>query len=915
MSKYTIYLDGTSDESLKFQKFLKKNGSNFTYTKELIEAESFEDYLAMIVTKVVDEDTKDYYSELLEMKYADYLEFKQSCIDMIDEYIKSLNDNKEEVDYKIPYHKILNGNFVKLSHAHVTEQEKIFYNIDGLPDEMWDVYLDTDENGVLTGRFQTVYYDIITKNKQFWDFYLYLKKYSELSSIKFNTKAHLMCFDRDLLGVDTFMKLTPEMQTKVAQEGRRNPWFHMRECARIVKNQEVTRFEMTIQQYVFIWLYCQNFNTFLSAPRQIGKTYIVTHLLAYEFAYGSSDFDCGFLHYEYNRAVDNKKDVIDIADNFPDFLRWHQVRNRVKKGVQYKNVEASIKTGSKETRNEQLNNTLVAIAVSPQEKQAEKAGRGRRLRFMLFDEFNFVKNIMAAMSGVQFATTTTHDFARKKGIRHSIHYASTAGDLTTLAGRQMYDVVTNKICKFDNKLLAMSYDELRNYMLATSEMNFFFVEYGYAELGMSEAWYDERRRSIPDGKKFRNEILMEWVSSSTDSLFSQEHIERIETWIDATHWDTYLLDNRYMIDYVKTKNSNNLIDELRNFNVIALGIDIAHGGGGEADSTVIYAMDMETCMPIFEYATNTLLILDFIYVYKKFCDLIWEGNPTAKIISAIEWDGPGQDVIPIIMQDPKYGKTVFARDVYYAPEIADKGISGSTKKFSYDTKTLPGSRVKGRRDYMTQSLLTQLVERQPYVFNHPKAVDEIKTLRAKKVLKGVRIEAKPGSHDDRTFARLHANGLVFDDTYREAVYKKFNYVVDFHKIKFYDMNEHKLGIDDIVNNDYLDKEGELNFREYIRYTDNMEPVDDIYCTKVINGNIVRLTLTEIIEEAKNNQALADLVFKVTSKMKSNVNMRSNPFKNRNDDSLTGSEDGYVMKSIRDMSFYGREKKEDEGLLY
>ena len=129
------------------------------------------------------------------------------------------------------------------------------------------------------------------------------------------------------------------------------------------------------------------------------------------------------------------------------------------------------------------------------------------------------------------------------------------------------------------------------------------------------------------------------------------------------------------------------------------------------------------------------------------------------------------------------------------------------------------------------------------------------------------------------------------------------------------MNEHKLGIDDIANNDYLDKEGELNFREYIRYTDNMEPVDDIYCTKVINGNIVRLTLTEIIEEAKNNQALADLVFKVTSKMKSNVNMRSNPFKNRSDDSLTGSDDGYVMKSIRDMSFYGREKKEDEGLLY
>jgi len=84
---------------------------------------------------------------------------------------------------------------------------------------------------------------------------------------------------------------------------------------------------------------------------------------------------------------------------------------------------------------------------------------------------------------------------------------------------------------------------------------------------------------------------------------------------------------------------------------------------------------------------------------------------------------------------------------------------------------------------------------------------------------------------------------------------------------------------------------------------------------LLGNNIPFILGEKIIEEAKNNQALADLVFKVTSKMKSNVNMRSNPFKNRSDDSLTGSEDGYVMKSIRDRSFYGREKKEDEGLLY
>ena len=54
--------------------------------------------------------------------------------------------------------------------------------------------------------------------------------------------------------------------------------------------------------------------------------------------------------------------------------------------MEYKQVEPSSKSGSKESVNQQLGNTLVAIAVSPQEQQAARAGRGRRLRFLLFDE-------------------------------------------------------------------------------------------------------------------------------------------------------------------------------------------------------------------------------------------------------------------------------------------------------------------------------------------------------------------------------------------------------------------------------------------------------------------------------------------------------------------------------------------------
>ena len=227
MNMYEIYFDDISEESIKFQAWLKKNGANYEFTKELVLSTDYNGYLATIAEKVVDEDTEDYYSEILSIDYAGYVEFKDSAIKMIEEYLSTKDAPSEEVSQIIPYHKILNGNFDKINHNVISEQEKIFYNVDGLPDDMWDVYIDVDENGKLTGRFKTVYYDMITKNKQFWDFHMYLKKFSDVSKIKFNDKIHLIVFDRDLLGIDTMSILPGEMQVKVAREGMANPWFHI----------------------------------------------------------------------------------------------------------------------------------------------------------------------------------------------------------------------------------------------------------------------------------------------------------------------------------------------------------------------------------------------------------------------------------------------------------------------------------------------------------------------------------------------------------------------------------------------------------------------------------------------------------------------------------------------------------------
>ena len=114
MNMYDIYLDDISEESIKFQAWLKKNGANYEFTKELILASDYNAYIALISDKVIDKDTEEYYYELLNLDYSAYVEFKQSCIDMINTYIETKDNKEESVPKFIPYHKILNGNFDKI---------------------------------------------------------------------------------------------------------------------------------------------------------------------------------------------------------------------------------------------------------------------------------------------------------------------------------------------------------------------------------------------------------------------------------------------------------------------------------------------------------------------------------------------------------------------------------------------------------------------------------------------------------------------------------------------------------------------------------------------------------------------------------------------------------------------------------
>ena len=129
-----------------------------------------------------------------------------------------------------------------------------------------------------------------TKNASFIELHNDLRRLG----IKNNT-FFLKLYDRDLQNIDPFSPALPlEMQIKVYLECVVNPWYYLREIARVpspgkpIEPGGGDQYQIDRTNLATWYLFLHHIDTYASKPRQCGKTQDALHKVNYAYHFGST---------------------------------------------------------------------------------------------------------------------------------------------------------------------------------------------------------------------------------------------------------------------------------------------------------------------------------------------------------------------------------------------------------------------------------------------------------------------------------------------------------------------------------------------------------------------------------------------------------------------------------------------------
>lgn len=787
------------------------------------------------------EDDLELLSRWSEEDFYDIQKQAREMHEVFESSNKPVNNDTWKPDYRI----LLNGNFPKLDKTKLTEVAKKSFNVFGLDDKLYDIYYDEK-----AGKCLPVYYDYITNNEHFFAFSIYLEKFKKLMNIPdINPATPLILFDRSLMGVDTNGELTTIMQVKVINECRRNPIFYMRECARAydkTANKDV-RFQINIADWTFIWLYCQCINTYREQSRQTGKTFLLNYLLGMEWSVGSDNTTTLVVHYKSEEAGKNRRSMVESVNKLPKFMKLHTIKKVIKKGQEYweNGPENPVPTEKgKNFWNVKFNNNLKITAVGTTESSASQTGRGDTIKFGGVDELNYIKNATTMLTALQFAHGTARLLAEKAGQRYGLHFASTAGELNTKNGKEMYKLTQEDMCKWDVKLLGYSYKDLTTYLQKNSTKGFFSLLYQYDELGFDESWIENAISLATTKEEFQKDVLSVWQAVDVNALFGVAALTRINQIAKETLCVGYMYEKFNRFEYYPDTLDEEFSDYMNKYNAISIGVDIALGTSG--DYSVMRCVDLETARPVFMYRDNKLNAFDFGILIREFLRHLRKINERMMIVCNIESDGPGQVLIPMLSKEKDIEPMLYRSLEFYNKQMKNTLIKATTKHLDSNSYIKYGTAMSKWRGDLTNILLFDIVDKYPYIFNNNESFSELTTLKRKRTGK---IEHDNGFHDDIIMATLHACSPIFLPKFRENLERFFKFIVDFRKIESIPLDSHIVSYSDLK--EHNDIEGRIDWN-IVKKVDKLTGIeyDELFMTKVINGRKVVLNQDEIQEVLK-----------------------------------------------------------------
>lgn len=554
-----------------------------------------------------------------------------------------------------------------------------------------------------------------------------------------NNKFMLALYDKELQGRDphNLQDDSIELRMRVAHEAKINFWFFIRECVKIASQGSLDpgHFVASRANIAMSWVFLNNIMGFLVMPRQLGKTWSVVALKGWPIYIAGQRVSIGLFAKDSKLVQENVDRLKTLRDALPQYmLNKKPADTDNKEGLTY----------------EELDNAYMTFVPPGSQRAASSLARGETFSWLHWDELPYFNYNYLAWPSAISTTSAAQPNTREAGLPAANVITTTAGMLDSREGKFAHNMKSNAMRFSEECFDLQNEDKFYEQLERNSTNNVAYLEFNYAQLGMSDEWLEERRKLVDDEITFATDYLNKWIHGSGKPLFPKHILDKLHACRMEPVKNTlfYSLVLRWYIDP----------DELDKNTPIIFGSDTSDNVGRDFTTLVgVNPRDMSTVVTINCNESNLTYvaqcIIKFLESYPRsvfipernkngafLVDIILASikssdkdvNPWTRIYNnVVQQMGQGEDKVDIHRDDP-----------------TDNTLK---KHFGFWTSASADS-----RKFLYKNVLMNDIEKNVNRIYDSDIIDQVNTL----VVKNGRVDHLAGEHDDVLVARLLASYLI-----------------------------------------------------------------------------------------------------------------------------------------------------------
>jgi hypothetical protein len=546
-----------------------------------------------------------------------------------------------------------------------------------------------------------------------------------------NNKFMLALLDPTIRGIDPFdPNLRMEQQVRIFNEIVSNPWYYLREVVRIPQNNVSggSPYGLNLGNLAISYCKWKSVNYIAILMRQAGKTIGTIAYDTWLMNFGTENSNFIYLNKQADMAIENLRRYKDIRDLLPKWLL----------GICGSHGDTD---NMESKRTARLNNMMICKAGASSEEMADKIGRGLTAPFLYFDEIAFTAHNKTIWEACIPAWEKAAEIARATNGPHGISITTTPNDIYAGSpGSYVKSSIIDRAVRFDEHMYDMTDSELLDYIHKTSSNDICYIEYDYKALGYSDAWIQNKARSLGDAGKLKREYLLEWPNTDENNVFTEEQIDRIKEYVRQPV--SHLSVGGYGIEFYE--------DPDPDMNYI-LSCDVS--GGLSQDNSVISVISPVDFHMVGCFRNARIDTEDFKNLIRTLMTLYFK-----HAILVVEKNSYGLNILDALMKDPKVEPRIYRETKDKQAEKTERDglvVKRKTKTVVYGVDT-----TKDSRNAM-YDMLVGIVNDEYRIIVSPMLFEDIRNLSKGK---NGKIEARQGEHDDVLMSYLIFRYAVFYGT-------------------------------------------------------------------------------------------------------------------------------------------------------